>query len=652
MTDHYDQDKILGYVEGELGDEQRDAFEAVLADDHELRQLVSQMKLDRQALRGLGSSRAPVGLIDQVIQSNERSELLGDPAAPEPLPMTVPVSRWTFRRAAAYGAIAAVLILSFGLVFQTLIPPGSLTQSTEYAQNTTDTPVPDVGSGIALLDEDSAYDAVGNLSLGREQAKESSVPPVSRSVAGKLDKGIAEAESLGMVAETDGMSDYHKAEELRAARIVDADTVAAPAETVAREKTNAAGAFADASTQAGDNIVDEVEAGIKDTPDATLAMAEATNESDANRFKKQVLADAFVGYKLDSENTPTQLVVNSASPSQARRDIRDWALANSVRFVEETADESTRGYGINEKLAGVAGARAGGGGGSSTAGHVSGLASGRQSDQDNQPLGDTPADTRDRALLGQTQPVAGATLENTSDTSYFVLIDQDQVPSLLTYLNRTEGQRAQLIGQSPESLTREADAVAVYAESTDGLVEYRRDQSAELAAVDRHQGIDDESKAEEKDAAPKATANRLVDTESGWFNGSDNAPTVRGLTAAPGNNTARRHEKNNVPAEQDEKSEQPGEAVDTDTSDDRSIKRDEQTKDKLGRKPTYFDWSRLLEPRKPAMTSTPSVTELADETVGEKTPETKLRLLVIIQQTADEVELKQDEPSNNRDGSQ
>jgi hypothetical protein len=177
MNQRYDQDNILGYVEGDLSDDQRAAFEAMLEDDHELRQLVSQMKLDRQALRSLGKQSAPVGLLDQVIQSHERAALLGDPAAPEPLALSVPVNRWKFRRVLAYGSVAAVLLLSFGLVVQTLIPPGFFSNDSQFAQlnsesDTADLSTPQVGSGLALLDEDRAYD-IDSRSLGRSSAKQS-----------------------------------------------------------------------------------------------------------------------------------------------------------------------------------------------------------------------------------------------------------------------------------------------------------------------------------------------------------------------------------------------------------------------------------------------------------------------------------------------
>jgi len=97
MNDRYDQDMILGYVEGDLDDAQREAFEATLSQDHELRNLVSQMKLDRENLRSLGGTPAPVGLIDQVMQTQERAELLGDPEVPEPLPLKMPPRPDLFR---------------------------------------------------------------------------------------------------------------------------------------------------------------------------------------------------------------------------------------------------------------------------------------------------------------------------------------------------------------------------------------------------------------------------------------------------------------------------------------------------------------------------------------------------------------------------
>ena len=53
MSDRYDQNLFLGYVEDELSPQERAQFESILASDPELRALVTQVKLDREELRAL-----------------------------------------------------------------------------------------------------------------------------------------------------------------------------------------------------------------------------------------------------------------------------------------------------------------------------------------------------------------------------------------------------------------------------------------------------------------------------------------------------------------------------------------------------------------------------------------------------------------------
>ncbi len=650
MTERYDQDKILGYVEGELSDDQRAGFEAVLADDHELRQLVSQLKLDRQALRGLGTSRAPVGLIDQVIQTHERSALLGDPAAPEPLPLTVPVNRWKFRRTAAYGAIAAVLILSFGLVFQTLIPPDLLNRGTQVAQHDpatdqADTRVPDVGSGIALLDEDIAYDALDARALGRQRADKSADASKPDSVVGKLESRLAEAEGLDQVAEADSIYSERDTVELKAARTAEADLKLGSeleySEAVPGEKRVAAGAFADASQMQRDDIAKdsgtpESGVGLDGNVEGALAMAEPTHETDANRFKKQVLADAFAGYGVAPGDTPTQLVVNSSSPTQARRDIRDWANANSVRLVEEPTQASTFAFGSGGRSAGGYGGAAG-----------SGLAG--QAGIDSPKPGDDSRETRENSLRRQVQleTADGKAFTQTAGTRYYVLIDRGQVPSLLTYLNRTQGQRAELIDQPPVNLSREAQPVTATADATNELFYSSQDGAAGPTPADAQKDETAElAEVEVVADAPKATANRLVDTESGWFNNSRTAPAVRGLTTAPTDpGPARRNETREAPVEQEKQDRSQDNATEADPQDDRSAKNKEEARNGSTRQPTYFDWNRLLEPRRRAapLTTAAAAAEPSEKVEEEAARDTRLRLEVIIQQTADEASSPEDE---------
>ncbi len=593
MTERYDQETILGYVEGELTDDQRARFEAILADDHELRQLVSQMKLDRQALRGLGTQSAPVGLIDQVIQVHERAALLGDPTAPEPLPLSMPVSRWKLGRVLAYSGIAAVLLLSFGLVLQTLIPPGLLSYNPQLAQNEagsdTSGTSPDVGSGLALLDEDTAYDEADVLTR-RSSATEDdrqaapgstlestpgSTPGFTpgatlRSTPGSSPRsapvsGIESDISQAIVSERLALSD-------------DSEAVAGkPAMNEREDELSSALAMKAAAADASrmNSIADTVgsrareESAPKSSPSditiagSVLAKAEHPEETNAFEFKKDASVGAFAGY-LDTPLTDdTQLLIKSASPTQAHRDIRNWALDNSVRLIEEP----------------LAGLSVGEGVGGAVAGRL--------------------------ARTGATPAAEAIEIRDAASTRYIVVVEEQQVPQLLAYLNRDQGQHAELVTQTKE--LAEADQASV-----SGMPPVKRMAKQDIGTEPADNIADPVTGGTADDAVdpPKATANRLVDTHTGW----DQGALVRGLTTA-----TPATEKNNAPEPVEARKE----------SDDRGKQLDESP-GKPTRLPTAYDWSRLLEPKQP-FTLSP-----AHAPLPEPQARSPLRLEIIIQQVADE----------------
>jgi len=137
MTDRYDENLILGHVEGELTAAERSAFERQLADDAELRHLVADMAADRAALRSLRGERAPTGLVDAAIGHLERRMLLDTDAQAEdstvlagPIPIRAAAQRRpTAKRWLAGLSIAAVLAVSGAVMWQTLVvPEESVTQ--------------------------------------------------------------------------------------------------------------------------------------------------------------------------------------------------------------------------------------------------------------------------------------------------------------------------------------------------------------------------------------------------------------------------------------------------------------------------------------------------------------------------------------------
>lgn len=475
MSDRYDQDTILGYVEGELDDDQRASFESVIAQDHELRNLVAQMKLDRQALRSLGSKPAPIGMVDQVIQAQERAALLGEPEVPEPLPMVLPVSRIKLHRVLAYAGIAAVLLLSAAIVIPTLMPSDLLDRQSPIAQLDSDADAPATkrprrGPGYALLDEDAAYDQAATRSLARSDAG-----PAPAAKEAKPDAPTAAATAMVEEAKTPEVG-VVETSEVKTAEApptpVAADTELAKADTKDRAAEPAAPALAmieradtpkphlptrDTATEPKAEAL----AAKANSEDSVALLSEPVKpEADAPLEKvelaKAAPIDPFTGYaSTDVDITDnSQLLINAASPTLARRDLRDWAIANSAVVQEPSAN------------AGLGGARA------------------------------TTNRTFAQGLVGKLDASDTANAAEEA-TQLVVEIDPSQVPQLLAYLNRNADQRAELVAQ-PDEITP--------ATSRDS--ERARNRRAERLARE----------AERNQPADKTTAltNSMVDTKSPW----------------------------------------------------------------------------------------------------------------------------------------
>ncbi len=123
MLDKYDHNLLLGYVEGELSPGEQARVEAMLADDERLAGLLRSMIADRQTLRELPRESAPASLMEAVNLRLERRMLLDEPV---PIEEAVRTHK-TFRlhRALIYSGLAAMVLISAGVVVQTLVPlPG------------------------------------------------------------------------------------------------------------------------------------------------------------------------------------------------------------------------------------------------------------------------------------------------------------------------------------------------------------------------------------------------------------------------------------------------------------------------------------------------------------------------------------------------
>lgn len=110
MLDRYDENLILGYIEGDLSENEQAAFEKLLADDDQLRTLVTRLADDRDMLRTVPAVKAPASVLASVNDSLERDMLLGNEGAAGPYRFPV-WARWAT-------SMAAMLLLAAGLTWQ------------------------------------------------------------------------------------------------------------------------------------------------------------------------------------------------------------------------------------------------------------------------------------------------------------------------------------------------------------------------------------------------------------------------------------------------------------------------------------------------------------------------------------------------------
>lgn len=119
MADRYDEQLFLAYVEGELEPEQRDRFEALMAEDPKLRSLVRAVSDDRLRLRQLADENPPTDSMESIDQQLERNMLLDAPL-PELRPNTPPRGL-RLGRVLTMAGLAAMVLICTAVVIQTLI---------------------------------------------------------------------------------------------------------------------------------------------------------------------------------------------------------------------------------------------------------------------------------------------------------------------------------------------------------------------------------------------------------------------------------------------------------------------------------------------------------------------------------------------------
>jgi anti-sigma factor RsiW len=135
MVEKYDEQLLLGYIEGELTTSERAQVEELLRNDPRLGQLLRAMGVDRQSLRDLSDPVAPEWLMDEVDRQLERAMLVEF----SPADGTAEVLRnhTVLRRLAMFGAVAATIAVLATVVISTvtgLTPPDALVINTKPPQ--------------------------------------------------------------------------------------------------------------------------------------------------------------------------------------------------------------------------------------------------------------------------------------------------------------------------------------------------------------------------------------------------------------------------------------------------------------------------------------------------------------------------------------
>ena len=327
MTQRYDENLILGYLEGDLTPSQRAKFEAQLEADPPLRELVQAMVKDRTALRSLPVETSPAGMMQAVHERLERTMLLDNPAPEAALPIAR--HRTRMARVLVITAMAALLLFVAGLVLQVWIftlgidepkPMHPMAMKPESPSKTMSLPPPEK---LAMADPPAP---------GPKDAVK--VVPSVENLAGSVwvDRRQDEVDTSGKQAlEGEGS--------LVARDRADTDMPVTPTAPVAI-----------ASPAASPATSFLTEAPTTPTPREPAADSLALGEGH-RRERRLASRTTTAGERLSERESlalnnplarPRNLRVVTPDPQSAKADLEQWALANSVNINTPTSEEMAR----------------------------------------------------------------------------------------------------------------------------------------------------------------------------------------------------------------------------------------------------------------------------------------------------------------------
>jgi hypothetical protein len=124
MAEKYDEELLLGYVEGDLDARSRAQVEAWIQQDPRLGRLLAAMREDRNQLRAMPDPATPDWLMNEVDQQLERAMLVDEPQARTSAETLR--KRHVLRRILVVASIAAMVAVVGGVVIYSLQPTGHI----------------------------------------------------------------------------------------------------------------------------------------------------------------------------------------------------------------------------------------------------------------------------------------------------------------------------------------------------------------------------------------------------------------------------------------------------------------------------------------------------------------------------------------------
>lgn len=356
MDDRHDPNLILGYVEDELTAADRARVDALIAEDPALASLIADFQRHRDALRAAPPLEPPVDLTDGAIAALERQMLFEDASPHAATPALASRSRFRLAPLLTYGGIAAVLVITVTVVFESLLSAPS--PSATVAMND----APPQGMSLAEATLEAQRKAAMSQELAARETDsfagdaDAALSP-RRDAASSAKQGVAPAlvppptEALADASETLRSSEGNIvfSEDLTRQRGRRGETPVA--------LTQANDRFADATSESESDFESRAE------PADTLAESQTSSphpslSAAANRRRNSTtppapiapaapppLAPPFAAAENKTASTITRpapanpaiqrytLNVVTASPDGALRQLRDWASNHNIAII-------------------------------------------------------------------------------------------------------------------------------------------------------------------------------------------------------------------------------------------------------------------------------------------------------------------------------